>query len=265
MPKNDSSNLTIRRPTPQDWQEWLRMRLALWPDTTAAEHEAEMQDYLPGSSRDAAFVAVRPQGSLGGFIEVSQRSYADGCDTRPVGYIEGWYVDPDLRHQGVGATLVQTAEQWAASQGCTEMASDCMEDNETSLLAHQALGYTVTERLIHFCKALPSDLAPPPPGFPTFIYMIRPTRSDFFKGPTPNEEAILSRHYEHLRLQTEAGVVLLAGPCLDETFGIVVFRAASPLEAAAFMNSDPAVQARVMTAELHPFRVSLIRRTGERA
>lgn len=265
MPTNDSSNLTIRRPTPQDWQEWLRMRLALWPDTTAAEHEAEMQDYLPGNSRDAAFVAVRPQGNLGGFIEVSQRSYADGCDTRPVGYIEGWYVDPDLRRQGVGAALVQAAEQWAASQGCSEMGSDCEEDNETSLLAHQALGYAISERLVHFCKVLPAGLATSPPSFPAFIYLIRPTRPGFFEGTTPEEDAILSKHYEHLRQQTEAGVVMLAGPCLDETFGIVVFRAASPQEAEAFMNSDPAVQARVMFAELHPFRVSLIRRTGERA
>lgn len=240
------------------------MRLALWDHITVAGHEAEMLDYLPGSSRDAAFVVARPEGGLGGFIEVSQRSYADGCDTHPVGYIEGWYVDPDLRRQGVGAALVHTAEQWAASQGCTEMASDCMEDNQTSLLAHQALGYTVTSRLIHFCKVLPAGLAPPPPNFPAFIYLIRPTRPGFFEGTTPEEDAVLSRHYEHLRQQTEAGVVLLAGPCLDETFGIIVFRAASPQEAEAFMNSDPAVQAGVMAAELHPFRVSLIRRVGEK-
>lgn len=248
---------TIRRPEPQDWQEWLRMRLALWPRQTAAEHEVEMQDYLYGTSRNVAFIVARTEAGLGGFVEASLRSYADGCNTHPVGYIEGWYVDPDLRRQGVGALLVEAAERWAASLGCTEMASDCLENNETSLAAHQALGYIVSERLIHFCKALPANLAPPPPIFPTFIYLIRPIRPGFFEGPTPTEEAVLSRHFEHLRQQTEAGVVLLAGPCMDETFGIVVFRAASPQDAEAFMKNDPAVQERVMAAELHPFRVSL--------
>lgn len=255
--------LTIRRLEPQDRQEWLRMRLALWPEDTPAELDAGFQDFIPGSNRDAAFVAVRPQGGLAGFLEASVRSYADGCDTRPVGYIEGWFVDPDWRSQGVGAALVRAAEGWAASLGCTEMASDCLDDNETSLLAHQALGYTVTERLIHFCKPLPAGLVAPPPGLQAFIYLTRPVRPGFFDGTTPAEDAVLSRHYEHLRRQTEAGVVMLAGPCLDQSFGIIVFTAASLQDAEAFVNRDPAVQANVMSAELHPFKVSLIRRAGE--
>ena len=262
---NNIKLFTIRRLTSQDQREWLRMRLALWPDSTAEELAPDIQDYLPGSTRDAAFVSARPEGGLGGFIEVSQRSYADGCDTRPVGYIEGWYVDPDLRRQGVGKALVEAAEGWAASLGCSEMASDAEEDNEVSLLAHQALGYTITERLVHFCKKLPAGLVQPPPALPAFIYLIRPARAGFFDGPTPAEEAVLDRHYEHLRQQTEAGVVLLAGPCLDETFGIVVFRAESLQAAEAFMKSDPGVQGGVMEAELHPFHVSLVRRIHEKA
>jgi aminoglycoside 6'-N-acetyltransferase I len=169
----------IRRVEPGDWAEWLRMRTALWPDCPAEEQEREMALTLSplaplplsreagkgeggagrspaggGGEGQAAFVAERPEGRLGGFIEVGLRNYADGCDTSPVGYVEGWYVDPDLRQQGVGAALVRAGEEWARAQGCTEMASDCLLDNEVSLRAHQALGYEEAERLIHFRRAL---------------------------------------------------------------------------------------------------------------
>lgn len=92
-----------------------------------------------------------------GFLEASIRTFADGCDTRPVGYIEGWYVDPGVRHQGIGGELVRAAEAWAGAQGLREMASDCLIDDEISLQAHLALGYVETERLIHFRKPLVSD------------------------------------------------------------------------------------------------------------
>jgi aminoglycoside 6'-N-acetyltransferase I len=112
-----------------------------------------MDEYFT-DAKVAAFVAVRPQGGLGGFLEAGLRPYADGCDTKPVGYIEGWHVDTDLRQQGIGAQLVRAAEEWAVEQGCQEMASDCLLDNEISLRAHLALGYAETERLIHFKKWL---------------------------------------------------------------------------------------------------------------
>ena len=145
--------MLIRRVLPSDRDEWLRMRATLWPKCPAAEHLAEMDEYFT-DAKVAAFIAVRPQGGLGGFLEAGLRPYAEGCDTKPVGYIEGWYVDADLRQQGIGAQLVRAAEEWAVEQGCQEMASDCLLDNEISLRAHLALGYAETERLIHFKKWL---------------------------------------------------------------------------------------------------------------
>jgi hypothetical protein len=54
-------------------------------------------------------------------------------------------------------------------------------------------------------------------------------------------------------------VVVLAGPCLDETFGLVVFTAESDEKARSFMLNDPSIKCNVMMAELHPMRVSLMR------
>ncbi len=41
-----------------------------------------------------------------------------------------------------------------AADGYAEMASDCLVENDVSLFAHTALGYTETGRLIHFRKPL---------------------------------------------------------------------------------------------------------------
>ncbi|MGD2109804.1 MAG: GNAT family N-acetyltransferase [Phycisphaerae bacterium] len=130
------------------------MRTALWPDSVEEMLEAEMADALADQQRQSVFVAVRPSGTLGGFIEISIHPHAVGCNTRSVGYLEGWYVDPDLRQTGVGRQLIAAAESWARARGCREMASDCYLDNDVSLTAHQACGYTVTRRLIHFMKKL---------------------------------------------------------------------------------------------------------------
>ena len=104
-----------------------------------------------------SFVADRGDGTLGGFVEAGLRKYADGCDTSPVGYIEGWYVDADLREQGIGRALIQAAEAWAIDRGCTEMGSDTWIENVVSYRAHLALGYEEAERLIHFRKRLVSS------------------------------------------------------------------------------------------------------------
>jgi aminoglycoside 6'-N-acetyltransferase I len=139
--------------TPDDKPEWLRMRLLLWPDIAGTDEEREM-DQMLADPMMPVFVLDRADGRLGGFLEAGTRKYAEGCFTAPVGYIEGWFVDEDLRRQGYGHQLVRAAEDWARSQGMKEMASDTWLDNEASIRSHLALGYQETERLIHFAKTL---------------------------------------------------------------------------------------------------------------
>jgi uncharacterized protein YciI len=90
-----------------------------------------------------------------------------------------------------------------------------------------------------------------------YLYLIRATRADFFKEPTPEEDAMMGEHFQYLRKGVEDDVVVLAGPCLDETFGIVIFRAVTDEAALEFMSNDPSVTGGVMDAELHPFCISL--------
>ena len=100
-------------------------------------------------------IVAEVDGDVVGFIEVGLRSHADGCDERyPVGFIEGWYVHPESQRRGIGRALVAAAEVWARSQGARELASDTWIDNAPSQLAHEALGFEVVDRCVHFRKSL---------------------------------------------------------------------------------------------------------------
>lgn len=154
------SMIQVRPAERHDMGEWLRMRRALWPDDSQSHYEDEMREILSNPQELITLVVERPAGGLGAFLGASLRRYADGCSSSPVGYIEGWYVDPDLRRLGVGRQLVQAAEDWALSLGCQEMGSDCELENQSSWEAHLALGYHESERLIHFCKRLPTRKDP---------------------------------------------------------------------------------------------------------
>ena len=139
----------VRPVTPADHDEWVRLRLALWPDC-GPNLPAEVGDYhdkgVIGNLRTMVLVADHGDGRLGGFVEASLRPIAAGCRTSPVGYIEGWYVDPDLRQRGVGRELVEAAIDWARRQGCSEIASDFEDGNEPSRRAHAALGFQPATR-----------------------------------------------------------------------------------------------------------------------
>lgn len=146
-------NIIIRLVEMRDEAEWMRMRASLWPDMTTARNRQETSAYRR-SRASAVFVAERDDGRLGGFLEAAPRPHADGCESSPVGYIEGWYVDPDLRGRGLGRKLVEAAENWAINQGYCEMASDCHLGNDVSFKSHLRLGYEEADRLVHFCKRL---------------------------------------------------------------------------------------------------------------
>ncbi len=92
---------------------------------------------------------------------------------------------------------------------------------------------------------------------PEYLYLTHPFRDGFFEQPTAAENIIMEEHFQYLKQATEAGIVLLAGPCLDNTFGIVVFLAVNDEAAHTFMFNDPSVKKNVMMAEIHPMRISL--------
>lgn len=150
-----SKPVTIRPGTSQDVPQWLRLRCALWPDCSPERHRLEVQQLVEKDHNGLVLVAVREEGSLCGFAEVSVRhDHVDGACSAPVAYLEGWYVEPDLRGQGLGRRLVAAAEDWAISHGLSELASDAELNSEAAVEAHVSCGFSETCRAVHFIKRL---------------------------------------------------------------------------------------------------------------
>ena len=138
-----------------DQPGWLELREQLWPHQPSAEHLAEMASFLTSPERFAQFIEYDPSGNALGFVEVALRSdYVNGTNSSPVGFLEGIYVVPQARTQGIARMLVAEAERWATSVGCSEFASDALIENTRSHAMHAAIGFEETERVVFFRKAL---------------------------------------------------------------------------------------------------------------
>jgi aminoglycoside 6'-N-acetyltransferase I len=148
----------IRLAVAGDRDALARMRALLWPESSVEDHARELRTILAGEAGAAAvlvFVWETDGGTLAGFVETRLRSHADGCDeSRPVGYVEGWFVAEEYRRRGIGAALLRAAEDWARRQGCKEMASDAEIHNEVSQRAHKALRFEAVSRTVNYRKAL---------------------------------------------------------------------------------------------------------------
>ena len=124
--------------------EWGRLRHALWPEDSEAHHLEEIDRFFASEfPREpwAVFLAEDDSGSIVGFAELSIRPYAEGCQSRRVAYLEGWFVVPERRGQGAGRALVAAGERWGRAQGSTELASDTDPANELGATAHRAVGF----------------------------------------------------------------------------------------------------------------------------
>jgi len=153
------NGISVRFARAGDREQLVRMRAALWPESSAEEHSEELASILAGKPPTVlplvVLVAEAADGTLAGFLEAGLRSHADGCNEgHTVGYVEGWYVAEKFRRCGIGAELLRAAEDWAREQGCAEMASDAQIENEVSQRTHEALGFEVASRSVNYRKRL---------------------------------------------------------------------------------------------------------------
>jgi len=158
--------LDIAEVTLADLDEWVAMAMLLWPEEemSAEQAEREMRAELEGilrSPRDTAFIG-RDRGGQANFSEKGCaiaflnlslcEEYVPGATHFPVGYIEGIYVAPNIRKAGIGAALMKRAETWAIANGCTQLASDVLIENEESCQFHTRVGFAEVERVVCFIK-----------------------------------------------------------------------------------------------------------------
>jgi aminoglycoside 6'-N-acetyltransferase I len=146
-------NFNIRKMDTADRAVWMDMRVGLWPDDAPSSLLRSIETIL--SSDDAwGFLAESTEGTPAAFAEVSIRKYANGCDSEPVPFLEGIFVTPQFRRQGAGACLIAHIEKFLIARGFNELGSDALIDNHDSHAAHCGWGFSETERVIYFRKAL---------------------------------------------------------------------------------------------------------------
>ena len=148
-----SMAFTVRPMTSSDRPIWAEMRALLWPETSAAALAEELDGIIPNGEA-WGFIAETAAGIPAGFAEVEIRKAANGCDSRPVPFLEGIWVKPEYRRHGAGSQLIEYTEAFLAERGFRELGSDALIDNRDSHAAHLAWGFCETERVIYFRKII---------------------------------------------------------------------------------------------------------------
>lgn len=125
----------------------------IWPEHSLEELSEILTNYM--NSENSAVFAETANGLVVGVALCCLRhDYVEGCETSPVGYLEGVAVREAYRHRGIAGRLVSECEQWAREKGCAEFASDCELTNTGSLRFHLSIGFREENRIICFKKML---------------------------------------------------------------------------------------------------------------
>lgn len=141
----------IRQASKEEAGILAKMAIKIWDNDSMLELTNEFLSMLdePDSVCFIKFVDQKPVG----FANVSIRyDYVEGCETSPVGYLEGIYVEDCYRNNNFARDLVEACEDWVKNKGIKEFASDCELTNLDSLAFHLAIGFREANRLICFKK-----------------------------------------------------------------------------------------------------------------
>jgi len=130
---------------------WTQLCTEFWPQNAVCE----MLEAFRNGEYPHEYLAFETDACVG-FVSLSVRhDYVEGkTDARPVGYLEGIYVRPAYRRQGIAKGLVAFARGWAAEQSCAMLASDCELANEDSRLFHNRVGFAEVGVNVHFAMTL---------------------------------------------------------------------------------------------------------------
>ena len=114
----------IRPVTHADFDAWLRLRTAHWPNG-AADHGPEIAAFFAGmASEPQAVFLAECNGRAIAVMELSIRKDLPMLPNVDVGYVEGFYIEPEFRGRGITRRLLRFAQDWSRKQHCAAFASD---------------------------------------------------------------------------------------------------------------------------------------------
>lgn len=144
--------MDIRKAQRKDAPAAAALAARLW-EHDPTELTVELEELLAGG--EGAVFLAEEEGQAVGFAQAQLRhDYVEGAQSSPVGYLEGIYVEPEARRQGVARQLLGACQDWARARGCREFASDCELDNKVSQAFHRGVGFTEANRIVCYVKRL---------------------------------------------------------------------------------------------------------------
>ena len=144
-------NIVYKLATPADLRTVTELGLLLH---TEYSFEGLLDEYrqVMSDGNQVIFLALDDDKAVG-FAHCSLRhDYVEGTSGGTIGYLEGIYVAPEYRLNGVAKALVGEGERWASGNGCAEFASDCLLDNTDGYKFHLKIGFKEANRIICFTK-----------------------------------------------------------------------------------------------------------------
>lgn len=137
----------------ENLEEIANLAVLMWTDLDARDFIEKFTDII--SKGDTQFFLKYDRDMPIGFAQCQLRyDYVEGTNTNPVGYLEGIFIKEGYRRRGYAKELLSECEKWAKEKGCTEFASDCETDNDSSFNFHMASGFNEANRIICFTKKL---------------------------------------------------------------------------------------------------------------
>ncbi|WP_064971732.1 GNAT family N-acetyltransferase [Ornithinibacillus californiensis] len=101
-------------------EELTRLALELYTGNEFEELQAEMLEMLKSTKHQ--FLLYYDSDHPVGFMHLSIREdYVEGSDVSPTGYLEGVYVKPEWRRNGISTKLFREGKNWLLEKGCTQI------------------------------------------------------------------------------------------------------------------------------------------------
>ena len=130
----------VQRAIEQDAAVLAGLALLLWNDHDAAELLEEFAELL--KSEGAACFLACEAGVPAGFAQCQLRhDYVEGAQTSPVGYLEGIFVLPEFRRQGIAGKLLQVFLDFAEGNHLAFLTLEVRASNYDAIALYGARGF----------------------------------------------------------------------------------------------------------------------------
>jgi uncharacterized protein YciI len=97
---------------------------------------------------------------------------------------------------------------------------------------------------------------------PTHYVILMKRGPNWIPGKSVSEQP-LAKHGRYLKTLFDKGTLLYAGPFLDDSGGLIVLNVVTEADAKDIAEHDPGVLDKILTLEIHPFRMSFDATTGK--